>query len=222
MTLAFGINVKSKDIYIEGIEGISPVDIQYAKQWGYDVKLLAIAKKVGKELDLRVHPVLISLKKILSSVKYEDNAVLIKGDLTGETLLYGKGAGSFPTASSVVSDIIEIARSIDSFKKVKKLSKFGFDSGIKKIRKIDDLQTRYYMRFSAIDKPGVLARVSSILAQNKISIATVAQKERKKGQPVPIVMVTHYANEGKMNKALEKINRLPLITKKTVKLRIER
>ena len=78
------------------------------------------------------------------------------------------------------------------------------------------------MRFSAIDKPGVLARVSSILAQNKISIATVAQKERKKGQPVPIVMVTHYANEGKMNKALEKINRLPLITKKTVKLRIER
>ena len=142
--------------------------------------------------------------------------------MIGEVVLYGKGAGSLPTASSVVGDIVEIARNLNGLKRDREPVNLEFDSGLKKIRKINDLNTRYYMRFSAIDKPGVLASVSSILAQNKISISTVTQKERKKGQPVPIVMLTHYANEGKMKNALKKIDKLPFITKKAVKIRIER
>ncbi|MFH1381003.1 MAG: homoserine dehydrogenase, partial [Candidatus Omnitrophota bacterium] len=211
-----------KDIYTEGIEKIDAQDIQYAKDWGYDVKLLGIAKKIGKELDLRVHPTLIPSRNILASVKYEDNAILIKGDMVGETLFYGKGAGSLPTASSVVSDIVDIAKSVDDFKKAKNPSTFEFDSGVKKVREINDLLIRYYLRFSAIDKPGVLSDISKILAGNKISISTVSQKERKQGQPVPLVMLTHEANEGSMKKALNKITKLPSITKKPVMIRIER
>jgi homoserine dehydrogenase len=220
--LGFGLSVKPGDIHTEGIEGLEPADIQYAKNWGYAVKLLAIARKSGHKLDIRVHPSLISLNNILASVKYEDNAIFIRGDMTGGSLLYGKGAGSLPTASSVVSDIIEIARGISEFKKVKDLFKFKFDTGVKKTRKISELITGYYLRFSAIDRPGVLAGISDILAKNKISIATVIQKGKKTGQPVPIVMLTHQANEGKLNKALAKIGKLKFITKKAVKMRIVR
>ncbi|UCD54863.1 MAG: homoserine dehydrogenase [Candidatus Omnitrophota bacterium] len=220
--LGFGLNIKLKDIHTEGIEELDPVDIQYAKNWGYAVKLLAIARKSGQKLDVRVHPTLISLKNILANVKFEDNAIFIKGDMAGGSLLYGKGAGSLPAASSVVSDIVEIAKGISDFKKAKDFFRSDFDTGIKRAREISELFTRYYLRFSAIDKPGVLAGISSILARNKISIATVTQKEKKAGQPVPIVMLTHQANEGKLNKALEEIDKLNFITKKTVKLRIMR
>ncbi|MGB2706185.1 MAG: homoserine dehydrogenase [Candidatus Omnitrophota bacterium] len=219
--LGFGFSVKPKDIYVEGIEGLDPADIQYAKDWGYDVKLLAIVKKVGNVLDLRVHPTLISLKSVLASVKGENNAIFVRGDMVGETLFYGKGAGSLPTASSVVGDIVQIAKGIGAKREIKPF-RIEFDNSLKKIRKANDLNVRYYVRFSAIDKPGVLAGISNVLAQNKISIAVVSQKERKKGQPVPIVMLTHYANEGRMNKALARINRLPFITKKTVRIRIVR
>ncbi len=217
--MGFGFNVKLKDIYVEGIEGLDPTDMQYAKNWGYDIKLLAIGKKIGSALDLRVHPTLISLKSILAGVKGENNAIFVRGDMVGETLFYGRGAGSLPTASSVVGDIMKIAESITA-KIPAQPFKPEFNGSIKKIRKINDLNVRYYIRFSAIDRPGVLSRVSSILAQNGISIATVSQKERKKGQPVPIVMLTHYANEGRMNKALAKIKKLPFITKKPVGIRI--
>ena len=220
--LGFGLSIKPKDIHTEGIEGLDPADIQYARNWGYAIKLLAIARKSGQKLDVRVHPSLISLKNILASVKYEDNAIFIRGDMAGESLLFGKGAGSLPAASSVVSDIMEIAKSIGEFKKAKDFFKFQFDTGVKKAREISELFTRYYLRFSAIDKPGVLAGISDILAKNKISIATVTQKEKKTGQPVPIVMLTHQANEGRLNKALARIERLNFITKKTVKMRIVR
>jgi len=217
--LGFGFSVKPKDIYVEGIEGLDPADMQYAKSEGYDIKLLAIVKKVGNALDLRVHPTLISLKSILAGVKGENNAIFVRGDMVGRTLFYGRGAGSLPTASSVVGDIVKIAEGL-SVKRPEKAFKPEFESGLKKIRKLNDLNVRYYLRFSAIDRPGVLSRISTILAQSKISIATVSQKERKKGQPVPIVMLTHYANEGKMNKALAKINKLSFITKKTVRIRM--
>ena len=122
----------------------------------------------------------------------------------------------------MVSDIVEIAKSVDDYKKAKNPSKFEFDSDIKNVRKINDLYVRYYLRFSSIDRPGVLADISSILAENKISISTVSQKERKKGQPVPLVMLTHEANEGSLNKALDKITKLSSVTKKPVRIRIER
>ncbi len=220
----FGYAVKQKDIYVEGIKDLDCQDIIYARAWGYDVKLLAIAKRDGNFLELRVHPTLIPLRHLLSSVKYEDNAIFIKGDLIGESMLYGKGAGSLPAASSVISDIIDISRNIDSFGiKDKSLDNRieSKSSAIKKIKKIGDLITRYYVRFSAIDTPGVLASISNILAKNGISIATVSQKERKKGQPVPIVMLTHEAKESSMNKALGAIDKLGFIKKKNVRIRIE-
>jgi len=220
--LGFGLGVKYSDIYIEGIEKIDRTDIQYAKKWGYGVKLLAIAKRVGEKLDLRVHPTLIPLRSVLSSVKDENNAIFIRGDMVGETLFYGKGAGSYPTASSIISDIVEIAKNVDEVGRDRSPFKLGFSGRVKKLRKINDLATGYYLRFSAIDKPGVLSVISKVLAQNKISIATVTQKERKQGQPVPIVMLTHEANEGKMHKALDKIDRLSFIAEKTVRIRIER
>ena len=220
--LGFGLSVKPKDIYVEGIERIDPMDIQYAKDFGYAVKLLAIAKRSNKVLDIRVHPTLISMEKLLANVKDEDNAIFIKGNMAGETLLYGKGAGSYPTASSVISDIVEIAKRMNDFKKIKGPLKFGFQSEVKRAAGINDLVTRYYLKFSALDKPGVLASISSVLARNNISIATVTQKERKKDQPVPIVMLTHESKEGSMKNALKKIDSLSFIKEKTVRIRIER
>jgi len=220
--LGFGIGVKPGSIFTEGIEEIKPIDIKYAGKWGYSLKPLVIAKKMGKELDLRVHPTLIPSGKILASVKYENNAIFVKGDMIGESLLFGKGAGSLPTASSVISDIIDIAKGMNDFRKAKAPFKFEFKSGIAKVQKINDLSTRYYLRFSAIDRPGVLAGISGALAESKISISTVTQKERKKGQPVPIVMLTHEANEGGLERALSRIDKLPYIKEKTVKIRIER
>ena len=224
--LGFGKAVNLKEIYTEGITAIEPQDLEHAGKWGYTAKLLGIAKKAGRELDIRVHPTLISSNSVLASVKYEDNAILIKGDMVGEALFYGKGAGTFPTASSVISDIVDIAKDLGmhaegNLKKGRVFSRVEFGSGIGKVRRINDLSSRSYLRFSAIDRPGVLAGISGILSQNKISIATVIQKERKKGQPVPIVMLTHDANEGRMKKALARIDGLPFITRKTVRLRIE-
>lgn len=220
--LGFGLNVKPKDVHVEGIDGLDPMDIQYAKSWGYSVKLLAIAGRSDKKLDLRVHPALIPFRTVLASVKDENNAIFVKGDMIGESIFYGKGAGSMPTASSVVSDIVDIGKAMARSGKPRIESRVGFKSELAGVRKIEDLVTRYYVRFSAIDRPGVLAGISKVLADNGISIATVAQKERRKGQPVPIVMLTHYAKEGKMESALKKIDRLSFIKRKTVKIRIVR
>jgi len=217
--LSFGIFVKPRDIYVEGIRNIDLQDIVYAREWGYDVKLLAIAKKVENSLELRVHPTLIPVRHLLSSVKGEDNAVFVKGDMMGESMLYGKGAGRFPAASSVVSDVIDLARNPGA--SLAPLAQIKEDKKTK-VKKIGDLKTRYYIRFLAIDQPGVLASVSTILAKNKISIATVSQKERKQGQPVPLVIMTHSAKESSMNKALKEINKLKTIKKKPVKIRIEK
>ena len=221
--LAFGKFVKPEDVYVEGIKDLCLQDIVYAGNWGYAIKLLAVAKRKGDLLELRVHPTLISMRHLLSAVKGEDNAVFIKGDMIGESMVYGKGAGRFPAASSVVSDILDISKSINasSAEEYKHL-KLTSCKGIHKIAKIGDLVTRYYIRFSAIDNPGVLAAISTILAKNKISIATVSQKERKKGQAVPIVMVTHEAEEASMKKALKVIDGLKFVKEKTVRIRIER
>ena len=220
--LAFGRFVTPKDIYVEGIKDLDIQDILYAKSWGYDVKLLAIAKRNDDSVELRVHPTLIPLKHLLSAVKHEDNAVFIKGDMIGESMIYGKGAGRYPAASSVVSDVMDIAKDLNCGHANCHFYPIAKNIGVKKISKIGDLVTRYYIRFSAIDRPGVLAAVSSILAKNKISIATVTQKERKNGQVVPIVMLTHDARESSMNRALAAIDKLSFIKSKTVKIRIER
>ncbi|MCX5680242.1 MAG: homoserine dehydrogenase, partial [Candidatus Omnitrophica bacterium] len=218
--LGFGIEAKPKDIYTEGITQIEACDIEYAKEMGYAIKLLAIAKRSGDELELRVHPTLISEKHLLSNVNDVYNAIFIKGDLIGDNLFYGKGAGAAPTSSAVVSDIVAIAKTISrGCCKVEKCVAFKKDIG--KFKSIDNIKTRYYIRFSAIDKPGVLTKISGILAKYGISIAHVTQKQRKSQKVVPIIMMTHEALERDMTKAIKEIDNLSAMKKKSVRVRVE-
>ncbi|MBF0215477.1 MAG: homoserine dehydrogenase [Candidatus Omnitrophica bacterium] len=222
LILGFGVKVSPKDIFTEGIENITPLDIQYAKNWGYVIKLLAIAKRKAKELQLRVHPALIPGHHLLSGVKGEDNAVFVRGDFIGDSLLYGKGAGSWPTASSVVSDVVDIAKHVVSHGErspathILRTRRESFT-----FHEHDSFDIPYYLRFSVIDKPGVLAKISTILARNNISIERMYQEVRKEGQSVPLVMLTHNAVEGNMKKAISEIDKIDVVTDKTVVIRIE-
>ncbi len=217
--LGFGIPSRPSAIYTEGIINIEPVDIQYAKELGYSIKLLAIAKRSGDSLELRVHPTLISKNHLLANVNGVYNAIFVKGDLIGENLFFGEGAGALPTSSAVVSDIVSIAKCISKGARLEKCVAFRKD--VIGMKKMDDIKTRYYVRFSAIDKPGVLAKISGILGKNKISIANVTQKQRKTAKVVPIVMMTHEAFESNMAKALKEIDGLGIIKKRSVLIRVE-
>ncbi|MBM3253655.1 MAG: homoserine dehydrogenase [Candidatus Omnitrophica bacterium] len=219
--LGFGFPVELGDIYIEGISNISQNDIRYAQEFGYVIKLLAIAKRVDNELEVRVHPTLLSKEHLLSSIRGVYNAIYVHGDMVGGTLFYGRGAGQNPAASSVVSDLIDLARNL-KYNSIGRTPIFIRDKSIKKIRKMDEVETRYYIRFSCIDKPGVLAKISGILGKHKISIASVAQKERRKARIVPVVMMTHEAKEKNMQRALEEIDRLSAIRRKSIAIRVER
>lgn len=218
--LGFGIEAKPKDIFTEGITHIEACDIEYAKEMGYAIKLLAIAKRSGNELELRVHPTLLPEKHLLSSVNDVYNAIFVRGDLVGDNLFYGKGAGPSPTSSAVVSDIVAIAKTIS--KGCCKVEKYvAFKKDIEKLKSFDEIKTRYYIRFSAIDKPGVLTKISGILAKYGISIAHVAQKQRKSQKVVPIIMMTHEALERDMAKALREIDSMSVMKKKSVRVRVE-
>ncbi|MFA5389730.1 MAG: homoserine dehydrogenase [Candidatus Omnitrophota bacterium] len=219
--LAFGKRVDLKDIYVEGIEDISNFDIQYAGELGYKIKLLAIAKRYGDELEVRVHPTFLPSEYLLSSVSGAYNAIYTETDLAGEQLFYGLGAGKLPTASAVVSDIVDIGRKISCGEGSACLV-IPKDSEIKKLRKMDEVVTRYYARFSAIDKPGVLANIAALLGRHNISISSVVQKERSASHIVPIIMLTHEARERDMQAALSRINKLPAIKKKSVIIRLEK
>lgn len=220
--LCFGRKVKAGDVHTEGISFIEPQDIDNAKKWGYSVKLLGIAKDSGKGIELRVHPTLLRSSHLLSDVKGADNAIYVRGDLIGESLLYGKGAGKFPTASSVISDIVEIAKNI-TYSRGKNTSGYKMDyaSGNKEISRMEDMSLAYYLRFSVIDRPGVLAGISTILSGHNISIANVSQKDRNEGETVPVLILTHKAKEGDMRKAISKIDSLDYVTSATVFIRME-
>jgi len=219
--LAFGKKVRMQDIYVEGIENISPIDIQYAREWGYVVKLLAIAKREGNELGVRVHPTLLPSKYLLSSVSGVYNAIFVNGDLVGKQVFYGEGAGKLPTSSAVLSDIMDIAYGISYGVRSRKA--FATKRAeVNRIRKMDDIRTRYYLHFSTVDRPGVLANIADLLGRHNISIASVVQKERKVAHIVPIVMLTHEAREQDMQQALRKINSLKVIKRKTALIRLER
>jgi len=217
--LGFGISARPEEIYTEGIAGIEPSDIAYAKESGYVIKLLAIAKRSAGSVELRVHPTLIPESQLLANVSGVYNAIFVKGDLIGENLFYGEGAGALPTSSAIVSDIVAIAKIMSGGDKCEKCVAFKKDAA--RVKKMDDVRTRYYIRFSAIDKPGVLAKVSGILAKHRISIASVTQKMRKATKVVPIIMMTHEASERDMAAALCEIDALGVIKKKSVRVRIE-
>jgi len=219
--LAFGRSVALNNIYVEGIEDISLNDIKYASDFGYVIKLLAIAKNIDDELEIRVHPTLLSREHLLSNVNGVYNAIYVHGDLVGGTLFYGRGAGSRPAASSVLSDIIDIGRNL-KYNSSCRLPIYVPDKTIRRVINIDDIESRYYLRLSVIDKPGCLAKIAGVLGSHKISIASVAQKERKQAKLVPVVMMTHEAREKNMRLALKEIDGLGVIKKRTVAIRVER
>jgi homoserine dehydrogenase len=220
-SIAYGGSVDFDAIHVEGIRGIDPADIQYAKELGYRVKLLAIAKETDGEIEVRVHPTLIPEDHLLASVGGVFNAVYIVGDATGSLMFYGRGAGQLPTASAVVSDIVEIAQNI-LYQRPSRPSHIPAIAGEGlKIKPMVEVRTRYYLRVMAVDKPGVLSKVSGILGSHDISIASVIQKGRHARASVPVVMMTHEAVEGGMRRALAEIDALDVVSRSTVCLRVE-
>lgn len=222
-SLAYGMEINFNDIYIEGISKITPMDIEFAGQFGYRIKLLAITKDSGDAVEARVHPTMIPFDNPLSGVSGVLNAVTISGDAIGDMMLYGFGAGMMPTASAVVGDVIDIARNIlsGSTERVPSLS-YQMDH----IRKIpvlsmQDIRMHYYIRFSAQDRPGVLSKISGILGDYGISIKSVHQKGRKTKGGVPIVMLTHLAREVDVQNALSDICKLDVVSDRPMLIRIE-
>lgn len=218
--LAFGKFIGLKDVFIEGISRISLADVNYAKELGFEIKLLAIAKKEGADLEVRVHPTLIPEEHLLSSVDGVFNAIYVSSDLAGNLLFYGPGAGQLSAASAVVSDLVDLTQDIKAGL-FRPTLKTVADKGVEKLRKIDDFESRYYIRFTAVDKPGVLAKISGVLAKLGISIASVTQKEPSKAQLVPIVMVIHQAKEKNIRQALNIIDKMDGIKEKSVAIRME-
>ena len=218
--LAYGRIVKIKDIFIEGISRISAADIAYAKELGYKIKLLAIAKKEVDQLEVRVHPAFLPVNHLLSSVDGVFNAIYVSSDLAGDLMFYGPGAGQLPAASAVVSDIVDLTQDIKAGLFKPTLNSIQ-DNSIKSLRGIDEFENKYYIRITVVDKPGVLAKISGILAKFGISIASVTQKEKLRAQVVPVVMVTHEVKEKNLRNALKMIDKLKEIKEKSVAIRIE-
>lgn len=222
-SIAFGMEINLEDIYIEGITKITPMDIEFADRYGYKIKLLAITKYAGESVEARVHPTMIPLSNPLSNVKGSLNAVTISGDAVGDMMLYGHGAGMMPTASAAISDVVDISRALLN-KSVSKVPMLSFQTeNIRKIplHTIDEISTIYYFRFSALDRPGVLSKISGILGEHGISIKSVHQTEQKLNGAVPIFMLTHQAREAQVKKALSKIASLEVIADEPLLIRIE-
>jgi len=224
ISLAFGRPFKYEDIYKEGIDRVSPEDIRFAGEFGYCLKLLAIAKEVNGHIEARVHPAFVPLDHILANVNEAYNAVYVEGDFVGPTLFYGLGAGRRPTGSAVVSDLMDIARNQAKGIKRRILPLSFAHPPTKEIslKPMDQVITEYYFRFSAVDRPGVLSKISGILGANNISIASVIQKGRGAHGSVPVVMLTHEAMERDVRKSLELIDKLDVVTAKTVLFRVEK
>ena len=222
--LAFGTSIQFKEIFIGGISEITPLDIQFSREFGYRIKLLAIAKIDQGKIEARVHPTMIPEGHLLSTVDGVFNAIYIKGDAVGATLFYGQGAGQMPTGSAVVGDLVELGRNLLIRATGRRVPLLSFqESAIEKIplKKMDEVVMPFYMRFSALDRPGVLSRISGILGKNDISIAAVIQKGRQVNGAVPIVMMAHEAKEENVHRALKEIDRLGVILGKTVFIRVE-
>jgi len=221
--LAFGAKVAFDDIFIEGISGITPLDIQFALEFGYKIKLLAIAKADGETIEARVHPTMLPSDHLLSTVDGVFNAIFLRGNAVGETLFYGQGAGMMATASAVVGDLIELSRNIlkGTAGRVPTLSLQQTDIKEMEVKDIEDIVRPYYMRFSALDRPGVLSKISGVLGKNDISIASVIQKGRQVSEAVPVVMMTHGARERNVRRALTEIGKMDVILDKTMLIRVE-
>jgi homoserine dehydrogenase len=220
-TLAFRTSIKLKDIYVEGISKITPQDIALAREMGFRIKLLAIAKSVEGTLELRVHPTMIPDSSPMSAVSGVFNAVFVSGDVVNDLMFYGRGAGQMPTASSVWADIVELARRLAAGQAAIPLDLPVLGRKPLVLKPIEEVRSSYYLYISALDQPAVLAQVAGILGKHEISIASVIQKVHQHTKAVPVVIVTHEAQEGNMQKALQEIDALRVIVAPTRMIRVE-
>jgi len=222
--IAFGIPLKFKDVYVEGITHVTRADVSYAEELGYRLKLLGIARRAPEGIELRVHPTLIPQRRLLANVDGAMNAVLVKGDAVGPTLFYGAGAGAEPTASAVVADLVDVVRTLttDPTNRVPHLA-FQPDALVDiPILPMKDVRTSYYLRLHAEDRPGVLADVTRILGDLGISIEAILQKQGAQGDSaVPIIILTHPVVERSMDEAIARIESLSAIRAKVVRIRLE-
>jgi homoserine dehydrogenase len=222
VNLAFGIPIELKNVFTEGITAISPLDIDFGKTLGFKVKLLAIAKLHHGKAEARVHPTMVPDEYPIAKVGGVYNAIQIVGDACQDIMLYGRGAGALPTGSAVVADIMDIARQI-LMEPSRKLPPVSADHElpVPEIQPIDSISSIYYLRFMALDEPGVLSQISGILGRHRISIAQVIQRGRKQGGSVPLVIMTHTALERDIQKAMIEIKALSCVTEEPVLIRVE-
>lgn len=222
--IAFGIPMQFDKAHIEGISQLEADDIKYAEQLGYRIKLLGITQRKAKGIELRVHPTLIPAKRLIANVEGAMNAVLVQGDAVGATLYYGKGAGAEPTASAVIADLVDVARmqTADPEHRVPHLAFQPHSMQDTPILPLAEVETRYYLRLAVSDQPGVLADITRILADQQISIEAVIQREPGEGQTqADLILLTHQTLEKHIDAAIAKIDVLPVVKRKTVRLRLE-
>lgn len=222
--IAFGVPVQFDKAYVEGINKLASIDITYAEQLGYRIKLLGITKRMENGIELRVHPTLIPAKRLIANVEGAMNAVLVNSDAVGATLYYGKGAGSEPTASAVIADLVDIAR-VDTVDPEHRVPYLAFQPDAMNdtpILPISEVTTSYYLRMQVKDQPGVLADITRILADLRISIDAFLQKEPQEGETlVDIIILTHQTQEKNMNAAIEQIEQISTVMGKVTKIRLE-
>jgi homoserine dehydrogenase len=222
--IAFGIPVQFDKAYVEGISRLDAQDIRYAEQLGYRIKLLGITKRVARGIELRVHPSLVPAKRLIANVEGAMNAVVVQGDAVGTTLYYGKGAGSEPTASAVIADLVDITRlhTADAAHRVPHLAFQPDQMSDQPVLPMADVVTSYYLRLRVADEPGVLAKVTGLLAAAGISIDAILQREAGEGEKhTDLIILTHDTREGTMNEVLAQMQALPTVTAPIVRIRKE-
>ncbi len=222
--IAFGIPMQFDKVYTEGITRLTDIDLKYAEGLGYRIKLLGITRRMPKGIELRVHPTLIPARRLIANVEGVMNAVLVKGDAVGPTLYYGRGAGAEATASAVVADLVDVTRmaTADPEHRVPHLAFQPDRLSSEPILAMEEVETGYYLRLRALDRPGVLADVTRICAEFAISIDAIFQKEAGEGEDqVDVVILTHVAPEKNVNAALARIEALPTIPVPVVRIRLE-
>lgn len=219
-SLAYGFHIPMSSVAVQGIRGFNAMDVAYALDLGYRIKMLAVIKDCSGEVEIRVHPTLIPLSHILASVHGVFNAVLIEGDGVGNVLCYGQGAGRDSTASAVLSDIVDAARDL-ACRVSRRAPGFILYNPAGRIRDIGASEVRYYLRLTLVDKPGVFGQIGAVLGRHGISIASLLQKEAHAGKHVPVIVITHHAREQAFRAAVEEIDVMKIVGAKTVCFRIE-
>lgn len=223
VSLAYGTPVNFKDIYTEGISHITATDIAYAKEFGFTIKLLGIAKFVDGEIEARVHPTMLPSTSPIAQVEGVYNAIQLVGDAVGDVVLYGRGAGSMPTGSAVVSDVIAIGRNVLK-SAVGRVPAGSFQQNQRsplRMKPMEEISSLYYLRFTVVDRPGVLAQIAGELGRCGISISSMLQQGRREGQTVPVVIKTHMAIERDVQTALREINRKAFVSEPAILIRVE-